>query len=575
MSNLRHLVAIFLLGLAQLSCRTSSSDQEHLRIGTPASGEEIQNFNEALQARSTARLSEMPGKDREEKTDVPTGKPSVEEKPVEGGFQNFVTTTTVTARKLTEMILQDQATGPVFPGAFVWTGPLEAGRVEGLFRLEGDGRISVSLNNAYAGDREDDEALTLTYERVQSAYQQELRSALRNIKKVAPRLSITLKTSTSLESSLLQAGLSVSAWGTKFAASAEKGSTTTESVAVLTINQAYFDAVVDAPESTGWVPLSALKSRSNIAYLLKGLELNKDLGVVSKVTYGRSVIVVVRGSMQATELKMALSVASDWAHLDAKAKKEASERLASLTYESVAIGGKVGDEYAKLATGQGKGLGFLDDAYRFLSATINWDSDTIPVPISFQVNYAYDNSPLQIFESKGFAGTIPGRFYRGAESRLINDCIVQTDPVNATRTHGDDDEMGTDDYTGLEVRYDIDISSDKRRVVLKLTWIATELEKNQQMDGDNTQFTSSKEIVLFTVEDNDGRKIKEIEGVPLSFSSGRRILGGTIHGEQSYAGLGGLKDVDISLDGKGRNDKQHQSFRGKISITVHLDREKP
>ena len=202
-------------------------------------------------------------------------------------------------------------------------------------------------------------------------------------------------------------------------------------------------------------------------------------------------------------------------------------------------------------------------------------------PLSFEARYDVDGEPFIAVDTVEFAGSIPGPSYRGAETKEV---ALPVKMAGARYTHdvGDDNELNTDDYTGLAIGYKLELSEDRR--ALFLTLIMNVQEKNSNRSHGNTRFESQRTLQVYPNpglpghDPNDRRKIAGVEPIGGDMEEYIRTdLRGTLHGLRPYPGgrIGMLREVQYRIDRDGRDDQEIQELHANARFNVSLEAEEP
>ena len=150
-------------------------------------------------------------------------------------------------------------------------------------------------------------------------------------------------------------------------------------------------------------------------------------------------------------------------------------------------------------------------------------------------------------------------------------CVAHTDVVDSkriqttkfdARTISGDNEIDSDDWTGVELSYSIDKVNGDREIEMTITWYAQEKEKDRS-PGD-TRMMSSKVISLYKVQGCPELIIKDITGLELQGTQAEDFYG-EIHDFVSFPDCGSLRNIKVRFDGSGSNDDSQQS----LTATIH------
>jgi len=148
-----------------------------------------------------------------------------------------------------------------------------------------------------------------------------------------------------------------------------------------------------------------------------------------------------------------------------------------------------------------------------------------------------------------------------ARTVKVPDRNVKTSKSDAKIETGDN-ELGTDDWTAVEVSYRVKQTADKRGFELSVDWTAQELNRDKS-NGD-TRFRSRKTFSLFRVESScPGSRIIGFD-LPKDSARRRELYKGKVHGFKAFPNTGNLRDILVQIDGPGKNDDQRQALRGQF-----------
>lgn len=160
---------------------------------------------------------------------------------------------------------------------------------------------------------------------------------------------------------------------------------------------------------------------------------------------------------------------------------------------------------------------------------------------------------------------------QGKRIEIEKQAINTSELATRTKILSGDSNMDSDDWSQLGYQYEI--IQNKRSVVLRLEWVAQELNENQTL-GD-TRLSSSSLHVLYEVDKREckGATIATVEVGPDSLIGQRTAkVTGQQYGFVPVAGVGMLDDVKIRFDGDGWNDQYRQVLKAHIrNFSVVLD----
>lgn len=156
-----------------------------------------------------------------------------------------------------------------------------------------------------------------------------------------------------------------------------------------------------------------------------------------------------------------------------------------------------------------------------------------------------------------------------AKSSLPVTRTVRVDPTKITATSSNtridlgDDEIDSDDWTSVELYYNIEMAKNEREILLEVIWFAQ--ERNSDRTPGNTRFKSFETFTLFKADQHlTGAIIKDIEGLELSAKK-EEYYRGRVHGFVPFPNAGSLNDIKVQFDGPGRRDDQKQALIAVLS----------
>ena len=147
---------------------------------------------------------------------------------------------------------------------------------------------------------------------------------------------------------------------------------------------------------------------------------------------------------------------------------------------------------------------------------------------------------------------------------------IITTSYDARITAGDN-EIDSDDWTSVYLRYSVSVSGDRKSVFLDLDWHSQ--ERNRDKSKGDTTIRSSRRFTLYEVSDNKmDYVIKLLSGIEPT-GSREQFYRGEVHGLQSFPQTGSLSEIKVAMDTRGRNDKDAQRLEATVSsFTVELER---
>ncbi len=163
-----------------------------------------------------------------------------------------------------------------------------------------------------------------------------------------------------------------------------------------------------------------------------------------------------------------------------------------------------------------------------------------------------DPDPLPAPEAK--PDPVPLTFTRSA--------TLTTGPIHA-RVMRDDCEVHSDDNTRVDLRYDLRIASDKRRVEARLIWSVYEFNKSKTKY--RTKITSTLDwTTVFAAPSQVDRLDKILVATNASRS---QWYSGKAHGWKAFPTTEALSDVQVRFDGNG-SDCERQGLSSRLNLSV-------
>ena len=133
---------------------------------------------------------------------------------------------------------------------------------------------------------------------------------------------------------------------------------------------------------------------------------------------------------------------------------------------------------------------------------------------------------------------------------------IHTSSMHADVVEGDS-EVDSDDWTSVELSYEIRQSS--RDVKLVLVWSVQ--ERNKDKSKGDTKVQSRATVPLFDLPEDScvPFTIARIEGAQLT-GQNEKYYSGQRHGQQRFPNTGSLKNINVTFDQKGNQDKRVQAL---------------
>lgn len=132
-----------------------------------------------------------------------------------------------------------------------------------------------------------------------------------------------------------------------------------------------------------------------------------------------------------------------------------------------------------------------------------------------------------------------------------------------------DSEVGSDDWTQVDLSYALTVSADGRSVLFSSTLDVKELEADQAY-RDKTWLRMEGTDTVFTLPADDGRRIAGILGP--TEGAFTEILRGERHQPVPLrAGYPPLMDLEVTVDGPGPDDHRRLSVTGRVDLELLLE----
>jgi hypothetical protein len=514
------------------------------------------------------RLSE---KELEEKREVM-------EHETNGKIEKIETRYYKSGNNLGKLVMSDQTKGMVYPGSLLWADALINGRLLPFPRLSAMPDIKavllgVRINSECKVNR------TLEFNGTLSSYQESIDKLLPCISATAPLISFTISDATRLDTALLDFGMSARYWSSEIGGKLHSGRTDNKSFIAISLDQVFFSTETDTPPDQGYLPMSGFKDLNFGHYILNTAKTQGEVAYVRKVDYGHRLILTVTSESSQQDLRRALSFSTSGPRLKLAAKidNEIQNVWDSLDVRAHIVGGKVSSGLINAITGDPKHI--LENINAYLQETATLDSETVAIPVSFEVSFTRDNEPLVIYETIEYSGEIKtGKVCNEREESVRPNTEITTSYNHVRITNGDD-EFQSDDWSSVKIDYKVKQSRDNRRLYLSLKWIANELESNRawkpHKDGGNrSEFKSSRTFKIYEVpSDCPESKILSLSNITPS-GSRTEYYSGQVWGDASFPDFGSLSNISVSFDHQGRGDNQVTGLKATLQgFTVKISKE--
>ncbi len=462
--------------------------------------------------------------------------------------------------------MMDNSVGQVFPGAFLWTKPIKVGQLQQPNLIDARPPVTVTFtglkeipSNLPDAKTIATDSISLSHTGKYSDFEAKARPIFKANTAGGNRLSADFKVSYSFSTAVQKMGMSAKYFSNKFSIDDSSFKSSSESVALLTIDQVYYSAATDAPPAGGYLPDSIVQASPDLAASLdQGIRANGELAYVRKVDYGRRVLIAITSTASREKLERAMAASIKVFKSDFKGSldKESEETWSSTHGKLIIIGGSLPEGIG--ATFGGDFSQFSRTVEAIMSKeSLAYNPQAGAVPVSFEMAYVADNTPMQVFETVEFAGRIPVRDWKRKNQ---TDKII-TEGRDAAVIH-DDDEIHSDDFTLVRItKQNFRLSANRTTVHFDLEWQALEADDDKKTHH-KTVIQSSK---TFSYPFN--KPIKSI-----STAAQQPVAGQWIPGENnspiSFPNTAPLSNIRIQFDGPGRGDHRKQSFTADLTFEV-------
>ena len=162
---------------------------------------------------------------------------------------------------ITDLVLADNTTGNVFPGALLWSKDLAEGAMVPVTTVRDRPPLKVVLADLTTIDSplgDGDSRTSFNYDGTFGGFRDRLDAFLPRIKSQSPRLEFSVTTGRSSVSTLKKMGLSAGGWGAKLGWDQSRQGSARESFALVSLSEIYYTAVVDSPRHDQLLPMAAI-----------------------------------------------------------------------------------------------------------------------------------------------------------------------------------------------------------------------------------------------------------------------------------------------------------------------------
>ncbi len=498
-----------------------------------------------------------------------------------------------TAGELADWTRTGQGVDFVYPGKVFWSNDLNATRLGDFGQIPGRPKVTATIVPKEAVidpvtvdfNADDARDYFTTWGKITKQAQ-------------AGDVTMTFAAASSVESAALGVGLSVSGWGQSLKANFNKSNNNSSTFLLFRIDAITHNAALNPMPSESWLPDACLFENAKTVDRLLPLAPGGGAPViVNSVRYGRMILIGLWTSEDQEEIQRDVqSKNSGWGvktTVKLADKKNKDIKHFGVTLVSVGIApDKV--EFSKLLDPGEIDLESLSKLLNDQIKTVAEGAGRNPSVVSFTTQFL-DGSPHRVHEATQFTAD---RFSPRQQGYPIPDIAIETSPKDVYDgtgprwKNGGDTEINFNDCTLVAVNYSVEISRDKRDVLLNLAWTATEADGNcraDKKDGDYTFFKSKKQFTLWRLPRAlKGYQIQEIVGLAnlngrYEESVQRKHLGSREacwdffalsktangHGPDN---VGNLEEVMLQVDSYGKGDDMCQRFKavwkgGAVSLS--------
>lgn len=478
---------------------------------------------------------------------------------------NFVTYKTATRRAQTtmsNMVFGNETAGKVYPGSPVWATALAVdGRLEPLFPMKRQQPYLVTVSDAIM---KPGVSATFEYDGTFSDFTRVFALITSGIAKSQAVIDSTRSELQSVQAAMLQVGLNAKGWGASLAGSLQADRQSKKTAILVSLNQAYFTLTVEPKAGQRHFMPEMFDDSASSQFLIDEMRTKGEIGVIRRVTFGRRLLLSITSSSSRDQLNAAVKAgyktagASISAELTAEQKQIMSEAETRLNV----LGGRPDPILVDNLVLPADVM--LERVSSYLGSTVSPDELTSPAMTGFEVEYSYDRSPLLKLDTCQFDEQfqVSSRSAVGNMQDFVAPFSVGSDA--ATKLAGDT-EIDTDDWTYSLVDYKLEVSPNKRSVIMKLRYDAREGNSNKTF-GD-TFFRIQKTLTVWSAPPT--RFISNIMS-PTAESKATWHKGGGLFGGQPVDDFGALRNIHVTFDAAGKKDLDVMQIDGEVAATVEL-----
>lgn len=466
--------------------------------------------------------------------------------------------------RASELVFGDETSGKVFPGGMLWAESLrDDGRLDQVLRLNRQSKLIVSVDPATAKMKANT-PVNYSYDGSFPGFSESLAEIISNIATATPKIFTKITTIEDTKAALLNLGISAKGWGASLSATLDTRRKSSRSVLLASLDQAYFTLVCSPPNGQFYFEEAMFEDEGTAEILLQQVAQNGEIGVVSKVTYGRRILLSFVSNASSESLRATLNAGFHAANAgaDGHLTVEQTETLKQTECQLVVIGGKSDPVFTSGAFLPANIV--MENLRAFLAHTDSFDELTSAAVMSFEVQYAYDLATLIKADSVNFTEQVRVS-QRLASKSLSVPALVYESGGSATIKKGDG-EIDSDDWTYTRVAYWLSVSEDGRSIIFEIDYDAREGNDNKTFGDTWLQLSEKREI--YRLDSSEKRNIRSI--LSKQTDEKDKWHQGERHGFQEFPSFGALSVVQVRFDAEGKNDQNQMKLTCKIDLNLDL-----
>lgn len=468
------------------------------------------------------------------------------------------------AARVSELVFNDETPGKVFPGGMLWAESLrDDGRLDQVLRLNRQSKLTVSVDPATA-KMKTNTPVNYMCDGSFPDFSSVLAQIISNIESPTPKISTKLSTIQDTKAALLNLGISAKGWGASLSATLDTKRKSSSSVLLASLDQAYFTLVCSPPNGQLYFEEAMFEDEGPAEALLEQVAQKGEIGVVSRVTYGRRIVLsfVSNASSESLNATLKAGFAAATAGADVQLTVEQIETLKQTDCQLVVVGGKSDPVFTSSAFLPA--MTVMKDLGAFLARSYNYDELTFGAVMSFEVQYAYDLATLIKADSVNFAQQV--RVSRRLASKNYSISALAYESVGSATIKRGDGEIDSDDWTYTRVGYWLSVSQDGRGIILEIDYDAREGNSNKSFGDSWFRLSNKKEI--YRLDSSEQRSIRSI--LSKQTDEMEKWHSGERHGFQEFPDFGALSVVQVRFDADGGNDQDRMKINFKIELNLEL-----